>query len=185
MQRENKRLAKGFSLSLSLLFMTSCLFEKCDEWKLETISGRCPSYQAAKLFFVENRISNPFELEWRTESGEERLFLNLSALFIQSDSFGYEEQKEEFEMTVQFNDASPQSISAYVFEGGQRLLFSKEAKELIVSNLLEGNTCILRVGRREFVIPPSNLLELYNKFKIDSCDANLSDSVSLNSDLIN
>lgn len=134
----------------------------CREWLYDEVCTSCPYYNSKRIILRSETNLQGLELEFiRTFSGQ-RAYINIFSLALPRDI----NDPLKTQICISFGD-NKYNFYADRLEGGQRLLLSKEAEELIISQLLECKPMTISTGRYRSVIIPRKFPEAYKKFTSD------------------
>lgn len=142
---------------LFLTFFSSCS-KPCLGWKLSTIHAvyPCSTYAKARL-----TPCNPFselEAELLCNGKDTSFFLNALML-----GFPPAETCEgKINVNVMIAEQSYEYASERL-EGGQRIKLPEQAKQLIISTLLDGDSVIISIDRYQTVLIPDNFEKVYQE----------------------
>jgi len=152
---------KGALFAALLLIFQSCS-SSCRQWTYDEVCTNCPYYNSKRLVLYPDNQFRGLELVFlRTYSGQ-RAYINIFSLALPMDS--NDPHKTQICISCEI---SSYDLYAERLEGGQRLLLSDEAAELIISNLLECKTVTISVGRYKSEIIPRGFSEAYRNFISD------------------
>lgn len=156
-----KILEKGVLLLLFCLPLLSCS-KSCREWELSTIKATYPCATYAKARLAPQNIFNGIETEFLIAGKDATIFLNAFTLcFPASD-----DDDGIVEVDLAIEEQSYRFLGERL-TGGQRIKLPEDAKQLIITSLLECRSIVVSVGRFQTEIVPGNFEDVYKEVFIE------------------
>ncbi len=143
---------KGALVALFLL-LTSCT---CPNWTLDKTITFNPCYNSGRLYFYADCCGKDLELELDRGASGLRMYINVFSLEIAPVIL--DPPQAELVITI---EESEYKYLADILQGGQRLLLTDEARDLIIDTLQSNQIVILKAGRYKAAIQPENFSSLY------------------------
>lgn len=118
---------------------------------------RCPLYNSGRLILNPENDRTYLEVEIVRSSSGLRMYANI--LFLQASPS--EEELDKAKIEIFLEDDNAMVIYADILEGGQRLLFPKDAAEFLIQKLEEEKFFKITIERYQTTIVPSNFSKVY------------------------
>lgn len=142
-----------FVFLLIIYFLSSCT--KPHFWYLDSNHPSNPCYQSSRLSLPPFDLLKNASVELVSSEDELRMYLNLLVF-----PLSYNEKTVSIRYLI---DHTSGETTAFVMNGGERILLPVELRDLIIDALLRGAPVILKIGSFKFEIPSSNFSELYHR----------------------
>jgi hypothetical protein len=117
-----------------------------------------PCYNSGRMLLTPESENCRLSLELTRGSSGMRLYLNI--LFLQAPPCPEDPSRTLIE--VELGD-EPVMMSAYILEGGQRLLIPGEEADRLIESLSDGLPFTIKFGRHTLSIIPANFSEVYQE----------------------
>jgi hypothetical protein len=141
---------KALWLFPGAFFLLSSCSRSCPQWYYEKTRSCDPRFNSARLTYDGLDSFDSLELEMV----DSRMYVNTFSRPLRSS-----------EVTVRV-EASAYSFSGTLLEGDQRILLSDDARDFIVTNLLENHSVELIAGPYHATIGTAKFAKLFNKLNL-------------------
>lgn len=145
---------------MNLLFLL-LLFAGCKEhssWSTQHLEGAVPPFKGAKLSYRNSTDPREMRLEFCKTEASSQLFLLLPAGAIPS-----EDQESKYTLATLFTKEHKSHFTAYVREGGERVLAPYPLYQAVLDHLESGTPFSLQCGKSRLFVDP----KLFNKTSWD------------------
>jgi len=131
----------SYALFLIIFLLTACC-PPCHQWKLAAIKADCPTATYVKVYLPACSTFDGMETELMCNNGNLHLYLNAFSLQFPANA----DDCSQTDVKVVICDQEHRFLAERL-QGGQRLLLSDDAQQLIICSLLEGNEVEIFAGR--------------------------------------
>lgn len=152
-----KKQLSGIALA-GFLMLNSCT--PCvREWTYQEVRASCSSDHSKRIILFPENPYRGIGLQFlRTHSGQ-FAYLDVYSLSLPQDPL-----EPKTAMVTFSSEGDSLEFKVYRFEGGQRLLLSKDAECYLIDKLLECHRVKITVGRFRDEITPREFHKVYTKF---------------------
>ena len=147
------------SLALCLIVLLSCSVPSRHQWEFQEIVTAFPRFNGGKAILGPSSSHSHLEIEIQRNSSGLRFYVNL--LFLQA--LPKLDDPSRTSLEILFENQEPWIIDAYLLAGGQRLLLPGEVADVLIQNLLNESSFILKMGRSQIEVLPDHFLSAYTR----------------------
>ncbi len=146
-------------VALFLILFSACT-EPCRQWNYDRIGASCPAYESSRMTLCGSSNAFPLRLVIVHTISGIRMYVDLLGLEAPPDP------TDPFKALITITTAEETfDVSAFRFEGGQRLLLPSEDADRLIDLLLNDQTFSLAVGSSRSDVIPNGFSAAYSQLK--------------------